>query len=119
MMDVLDVIVQNSVNVMERPVIRPLDGVSVHLERQENAARKVHTNTPYASYANSHKPLFKLSNLRLLSQFVMAGFMVQGVLSGVSVDTEASVTSAQVTAHVPSPGWDPPVRKVRVCMCVG
>lgn len=40
-------------------------------------------------------------------------------LSNVSVHTEASVTSAQVTAHVPSPGWDPPVRKVRVCMCVG
>ncbi len=45
--------------------------------------------------------------------------MVQAVLSSVSVHMEASVTSAQVTARVLSPGWDPPVRKVRVCMCVG
>ncbi len=45
MMDVLDMIVQNSVSVMGRSVTRPLDGVSVHLERQENAARKVHKHT--------------------------------------------------------------------------
>lgn len=81
---VLGMIVRNSVSVMERPVIRPLDSVSVHWERQENTARK----------------------------FVTAGFMVQAVLSCVSVHTEASVTSALVTAHVLSPGWDPPVRKV-------
>lgn len=109
---VLGVIVQNSVSVMGRPVIRPLDSVSVHRERQENTARKVHTNI-----------LHKLSQTLLqtstfifsLSQCVTAGFMVQAVLSCVSVHTEASVTSAQVTAHVLSPGWDPPVRKV----CVG
>lgn len=57
-------------------------------------------------------------HLLSLSQCVTAGFMVQAVLSCVSVHTEASVTSAQVTAHVLSPGWDPPVRKVRVCMCM-
>lgn len=33
-------------------------------------------------------------------------------LSNVSVHTEASVTGAQVTALVLSPGWDPPVKKV-------
>ncbi len=45
MRDVLDVIVLNSVSVMGRSVIRSLDGVSVHLERQENAARKVRAHT--------------------------------------------------------------------------
>ncbi len=47
-----------------------------------------------------------------------AGFTVQAVLSSVSVHTEASVTSAPGTARVLSPGWDPPVRKVRVGVCV-
>lgn len=68
---------------------------------------------------NSHQRCFKLKPLPFLSQFVTAGFMVQAVLTRASVHTEASVTSAQVTARVLSPGWDPPVRKVRVCMCVG
>lgn len=89
--------------------------LSIWKDRRTLRERCTNTHTPYTSYANSHKPCFKLSNLHLLSQFVTAGFMVQAVLSSVSVHTEASVTSAQVTARVLSPGWDPPVRKVRVC----
>lgn len=87
--------------------------VSLSIGKDRRTLRERYTQT---SCANSHKPSFKPQPSSSLSQFVTAGFMVQAVLSCVSVHTEPSVTSARVTAHVLSPGWDPPVRKVRVCV---